>query len=324
MNKKKILITGVAGFIGFALARSLLKSGSLVYGIDNFEKYYSVELKKKRIKILKKYNDFYFNKIDFSSKKQIENFFKNKKFDCVIHLGAQAGVRYSLTNPEKYILTNFIGFINIIENSLKKNVAKFIFASSSSVYGEQKKFPSDEKIFLDPKNIYARTKKLNEEIALDMSRFKNIEILGLRFFTVYGEWGRPDMFIMKFLKSLYSNQKLDLFNKGNHSRDFTYIDDVIEIIKKLIVKKSKKKYQIFNLCSNRPIHLKKLIKIMIKYTQVKPNIVLKKFQKADVFKTHGDNKKIKKYLNYSNFTSIDKGIEKTIKWYKENKIWKYN
>ncbi len=321
--KKKILITGVAGFIGFALAEKLIKKNFIVYGIDNLDNYYSIKLKKKRIELLKRNKNFHFKKINFSKKKNIEIFFKGKKFETVVHLGAQAGVRYSLTNPDKYIDTNFIGFINIIENSIKNKIKKFIFASSSSVYGEQKNFPIKENIYLDPKNIYARTKKLNEEIAYDIHRLNNIDITGLRLFTVYGEWGRPDMFIMKFLKCLYNKEKLKLFNKGNHYRDFTYIEDVVEIMSKLIIKKQDKKFKIFNICSNKPIHLKKLINIMVKQTKKIPNILLTNFQKADVLKTHGDNRKIKKYLKYYKFTKIEEGIKKTIAWYKDNKIWNY-
>ena len=323
MQKKKVLITGVAGFIGFALAEKLIKKNFIVHGIDNFDNYYSVKLKKKRIELLKRNNNFHFRKINFTKKNNIKLFFKGKKFETVIHLGAQAGVRYSLTNPDKYIDTNFIGFINIIENSIKNKIKKFIFASSSSVYGEQKNFPIKENIYLDPKNIYARTKKLNEEIAFDIHRLNKIDITGLRLFTVYGEWGRPDMFIMKFLKCLYNKEKLKLFNKGNHYRDFTYIDDVVEIISKLIIKKQNKKFKIFNICSNKPIHLKKLINIMVKQTKKIPNILLTNFQKADVLKTHGDNQKIKRYLKYYKFTKIEEGIKKTIIWYKDNKIWKY-
>ena len=313
----------MAGFIGFALAEKLIKKNFIVYGIDNLDNYYSIKLKKKRIELLKRNKNFHFKKINFSKKKNIEIFFKGKKFETVVHLGAQAGVRYSLTNPDKYIDTNFIGFINIIENSIKNKIKKFIFASSSSVYGEQKNFPIKENIYLDPKNIYARTKKLNEEIAFDIHRLNKIDITGLRLFTVYGEWGRPDMFIMKFLKCLYNKEKLKLFNKGNHYRDFTYIEDVVEIMSKLIIKKQDKKFKIFNICSNKPIHLKKLINIMVKQTKKIPNILLTNFQKADVLKTHGDNRKIKKYLKYYKFTKIEEGIKKTIAWYKDNKIWNY-
>ena len=323
MKRKKILITGAAGFIGFSLARKLTNSNFKVYGIDNFDEYYSVKLKKTRIRILKKNKNFIFKKVDFRKNKKLTNFFKGKKFETVIHLGAQAGVRYSLTNPDKYFETNFIGFLNIIENTIKNKVKKFIYASSSSVYGDQKKFPVTENINLDPKNIYARTKKLNEEIAFDIYRNNKISMIGLRFFTVYGEWGRPDMFIMKFMKSVFKKEKLQLFNHGDHFRDFTYVDDVTEIVKKLVQKKNDNKFHIFNICSNKPIHLQKLIAIIKNYTKKLPKIVPTKFQKADVFKTHGDNKKIKKYLKYYKFTNINDGIKKNFEWYKLNQIWKY-
>ena len=323
MINKKILITGVAGFIGFNLAKKLLKNKIIVYGIDNLDPYYSVKLKKKRVQILKNYKNFYFEKINFSKKKKILNYFKNKNFYCVIHFGAQAGVRYSLKNPGKYIESNFIGFINIIENSINNGVKKIIYASSSSIYGDQKKFPLNEKMKTDPKNIYARTKKLNEEIANDISKKNNISIIGLRLFTVYGEWGRPDMFIMKFLNAIFNKNPMILFNRGNHLRDFTYIDDVTEIIKKLIFKINKKKHLIFNICSNKPIHLKNIINKIYKFSKQLPKIKKTSFQKADVFKTHGNNSKIKKFLNYNNFTNIDDGLKNTLKWYIKNKIWKY-
>ena len=323
MINKKILITGVAGFIGFNLAIKLLKNKSIVYGIDNLDPYYSVKLKKKRVQILKNYKNFYFEKINFSKKNKILNYFKNKYFFCVIHFGAQAGVRYSLKNPGKYIESNFIGFINIIENSINNGVKKIIYASSSSIYGDQKKFPLDEKMKTNPKNIYARTKKLNEEIANDISKKNNISIIGLRLFTVYGEWGRPDMFIMKFLNAIFNKNPMILFNRGNHLRDFTYIDDVTEIIKKLIFKNNKKKHLIFNICSNKPIHLKNIINKIYKFSKQLPKIKKTSFQKADVFKTHGNNSKIKKFLNYKNFTNIDDGLKNTLEWYIKNKIWKY-
>ena len=175
----------------------------------------------------------------------------------------------------------------------------------------------------DPKNIYARTKKLNEEIANDISKKNNISIIGLRLFTVYGEWGRPDMFIMKFLNAIFNKNSMILFNRGNHLRDFTYIDDVTEIIKKLIFKNNKKKHLIFNVCSNKPIHLKNIINKIYKFSKQLPKIKKTSFQKADVFKTHGNNSKIKKFLNYKNFTNIDDGLKNTLKWYIKNKIWKY-
>ena len=322
-KKKKVLITGVAGFIGFSLAKKLCEDGFLIKGIDNYDPYYSVQLKKKRIKHLKKFKNFHFKKIDITKKKLVENYFNKNEFDQVIHLAAQAGVRYSLTNPDKYIDVNFLGFINIIENVINKKIDKFIFASSSSVYGEQKKYPVKESYKLNPKNIYAQTKVLNENISYDLNQKNNTKIIGLRFFTVYGEWGRPDMFIMKYLNAIYLKKKINIFNRGNHYRDFTYIDDVTSMVKKIIIRKTQKNFQIFNICSNRPIYLKKLILMINKMTLKKPLVAMTKFQKADVLKTHGDNKKIKKYLNYKKFTNINLGLKKTIEWFNKEKAWKY-
>ena len=322
-KKKKVLITGVAGFIGFSLAKKLCEDGFLIKGIDNYDPYYSVQLKKKRIEYLKKFKNFHFKKIDITKKKLVENYFNENEFDQVIHLAAQAGVRYSLTNPDKYIDVNFLGFINIIDNVINKKIDKFIFASSSSVYGEQKKYPVKESYKLNPKNIYAQTKVLNENISYDLNQKNNTKIIGLRFFTVYGEWGRPDMFIMKYLNAIYLKKKINIFNRGNHYRDFTYIDDVTSMVKKIIIKRTQKKYQIFNICSNRPIYLKKLISMINKMTPKKPLVAMTKFQKADVLKTHGDNKKIKKYINYKKFTNINLGLKKTIEWFNKEKAWKY-
>ena len=316
------LITGCAGFIGYSLSEHLLNCNHKVLGIDNFDDYYSVSLKKKRINELKKFKNFSFLKIDILDQKKITNSFKKKKVDLIIHLAAQAGVRYSLINPSKYFNTNIIGFSNIINNCVKQKIKKVFYASSSSVYGDLKLFPLKENLKLFPKNIYSKSKQINEQIASDVSKSFNINMVGLRFFTVYGPWGRPDMFLMKFLNSIFNKKNFYLFNKGNHTRDFTYIDDIVDIMISL-VKKDLKGHHIFNICSNKPIHLSQIIKCINKYSKKLPKIVRKKFQKADVLKTHGDNKKIKKIVNFKNFTPIDIGVKKTIEWYKKNKIWKY-
>jgi len=202
---KKIFITGVAGFIGFSLANNFLKKKYKVIGIDNFDDYYSVKLKKERLKILKKNKNFFFNNIDISNFKKLNNVIKKNKIEILIHLAAQAGVRYSLINPNKYIDTNILGFMNLIKSVENKNVKKFIYASSSSVYGDSTKFPLCENDELNPKNIYGLSKKINEEIAEYYSKIYNIKFVGLRFFTIYGEWGRPDMFLLKMFKA--SKQK---------------------------------------------------------------------------------------------------------------------
>ena len=231
----KILITGVAGFIGFHVARDLLKNEKFeVYGVDNYDKYYSVKLKKKRIQLLKKNKKFLFNKIDIT-RDNINFYFAKKKFDVVIHLAAQAGVRYSLINPEKYFNTNVLGFSNLFENINTKKIKKVIYASSSSVYGDTKNFPTSEKNIIKPKNIYGYTKIINEHMANYYSKKINIPFIGLRLFTVYGTWGRPDMFILKVLDCHYKKKKFNLNNYGNHLRDYTSIKDVLKILMRISI-----------------------------------------------------------------------------------------
>ena len=292
------LVTGCAGFIGYHVAESILKKNknSKVIGLDNINDYYSVKLKKERIKILNTNTKFKFYQIDLIKKKEIEKIYKKFKIHTVIHLAAQAGVRYSVINPSSYYESNIIGFTNIIDLSKKYDVKKFIFASSSSVYGDKKKYPLNEKEKIYPKNIYSASKKLNEDMARDVSNISKMKIIGLRFFTIYGKWGRPDMFIFSFLKSIKQKKIYHLNNYGNHVRDFTHVDDVLIIINKLIIKKIMKNFQIFNVCSNKPIKMNILISIMQKY--IKKKAIIKKIShnKVEVFKTHGDNSKIKKEL----------------------------
>ena len=318
----KILISGSAGFIGFNLAFKLLKlfPKYKVLGVDNFDKYYSVNLKKNRIKILKKYKNFIFKNLDINNKKKLNKFLDNNKPDIVYHLAAQAGVRYSLINPEKYVDTNIKGFFNLCEISRKNNVNKFFYASSSSVYGESNSFPLNENDKINPKNIYGLSKKINEQMAEMYSFQSKIKFVGLRFFTVYGPWGRPDMMMMKYISSSIKNKKFELFNYGNHTRDFTYIDDVTSILIKFINKKISR-HDIFNICSSKPINLKIILRKLNKHLN-KVNLVKKPMQQADVKKTHGSNKKIRKFLRYNKFCKIDDGIANTVKWYK--KYIKYN
>ena len=319
-----ILITGCAGFIGFHLSEFLSKKykKSKIIGFDNINNFYSPILKKMRIKELKKNKNFYFKKIDLENKKKLENIFKKNKIKIVIHLAAQAGVRDSLKMPNSYFKSNFIGFMNIVAVSNKNKVKKFIFASSSSVYGDKKKFPLKENMNISPKNIYAATKKINEDIANDLSKISNMKMIGLRFFTVYGKFGRPDMFIFKFLNSLLNNKKFYLFNKGNHYRDYTHIDDVVNIIINLIKKKITRKFQIFNICSNNPIDLNKLVKFISNFLNIKPKIIKKKRNSIEVLKTHGDNKKILSFLKIKLRKNIFFELPTIIDWYKKNQIWK--
>ena len=319
-----ILITGCAGFIGYHLSEFLSKKykKSKIIGFDNINNFYSPILKKMRIKELKKNKNFYFKKMDLENKKKLENIFKKNKIKIVIHLAAQAGVRDSLKMPNSYFKSNFIGFMNVVAASNKNKVKKFIFASSSSVYGDKKKFPLKENMNISPKNIYAATKKINEDIANDLSKISNMKMVGLRFFTVYGKFGRPDMFIFKFLNSLLNNKKFYLYNKGNHYRDYTHIDDVVNIIISLIKKKITRKFQIFNICSNNPIDLNKLVKFISNFVNIKPKIIKKKRNSIEVLKTHGDNKKILSFLKIKLRKNIFFELPTIIDWYKKNQIWK--
>ncbi len=315
----KILITGVAGFIGYSVAEDLLKKNHMVLGIDNFDSYYSIGLKKKRLSILKRNKKFNFSKIDIVNVKKLHNFFKNKKFDMIIHLAAQAGVRYSFINPGKYIDTNIFGFLNIIQEAKKNKIKNIIYASSSSVYGENKNFPLKESEELNPKNIYAVSKKLSEEMAEMYQKISNINFIGLRFFTVYGEWGRPDMFMMKLFKSHMTNKTFYLNNYGNHLRDFTYIGDVVNAVNKLI-KKRFKKHEIFNICSNNPVNIYDIVKNFKKKYIVK--VKLTEIHKADILKTHGSNKKLTKNISKIKYSNFYDTFYKTFDWYKKNKIYK--
>jgi len=310
-----ILITGCAGFIGYSLAAKLLKNKiNNIFGFDNLNKFYSVKLKKKRLFNLKQNKNFKFYKIDLSNKKKLSYLFKKQKIDIVFHFAAQAGVRYVSSHPEKFIHSNILGFHNLIDVSKNYNIKKLFYASSSSVYGDSNKFPVDEKSKLNPKNIYGLSKKLNEEY-IKINSNKKTQYVGLRFFTVYGEWGRPDMLILKYLDYARKNKTLYLNNSGNHWRDFTYIDDVTKILSKLIRKKFKKN-EIYNICSNRPILIKNLISYLNKKTgfnKIK-NVDL---NNLEVFKTHGKNMKLKRKINFSKYSNFNKNVDKTIKWFKK-------
>ena len=314
----KILITGAAGFIGFNLSKHLSKKDKFkIIGIDNLDNYYDVSLKKKRLNLLKKEKNFSFIKIDLNNQKKLEKIFKKFKFDFIFNLAAQAGVRYSIQYPEKYIDSNVKGFFNIIECAKKFKIKRLFYASSSSVYGESRNFPLHERERILPKNIYALSKKINEEISFIYKNFYNVKSTGLRFFTVYGEWGRPDMMMLKYINSYYKKKQFELFNYGNHHRDFTYIGDVVKILESLLLKQKKlPSHEIFNICSNKPLNLKKVISFM-KQKGINPKIKKKTLQKADILKTHGDNKKVLKITKFRNFTDWKLGIDRTIKWYLE-------
>ena len=321
----KVLVTGCAGFLGYHICDELLKinNSTSIIGIDSINDYYSQGIKKKRLKDLKENKNFLFYKIDISNKKKLKKIFNDHKFEIIIHLAAQAGVRHALKDPESYLDSNIKGFLNLVDNLKTNTVKKFIFASSSSVYGEGKKFPQSEEMKPKPINIYSSTKLLNEEIIRDYSNISKIKFIGLRFFTIYGSHGRPDMFLFKLLKSIFKKNSFYLNNYGNHLRDFTHVDDVKMIIKKLIDKKIKTKFQIFNVCSNNPISILKLISDVSKITSTNPKIVKIKRHKADVLKTHGSNIKIKKYLNIKSFRNIFEELLPIVNWYRDKKFYKY-
>ncbi len=315
----QILITGTAGFIGFGITKYLLNSSNVkIIGIDNFNNYYSKKLKKDRIKELSKHKKFSFFNINILNKKKLEKIFKVKKINLIINLAAQAGVRYSLEKPNEFVDNNIQGFYNLIDVSKKYGIKKIIYASSSSIYGDSKRFPLKEDQKVNPKNIYALSKKINEDMAEVFSKQYNISFIGLRFFTVYGEWGRPDMFLMKYLTSSY-NKKSNFYlnNFGKHTRDFTYILDVCKIISKLLFSKKKLDHEIFNICSNKPKKLTDIIEKINSLTNKKPKLFKRKLQQADVVKTHGANKKIKNFIGNQNFTPIDVGLKNTIEWFKD-------
>lgn len=317
-----ILITGCAGFIGFNLVKSLLQKKNIkILGIDNLNNYYDTKLKYDRLNIIKKLPNFKFKKLDITDEGKLKLFFKNKKFDIVVNLAAQAGVRYSFKNPKVYIDTNVIGFYNLLECCKSFKIKKLLFASSSSVYGEVDKFPLKENFNTDLTNsLYGSTKKINEVMAATYSKLYKINCIGLRFFTVYGPYGRPDMSLYKFTKSINEGKQVQLFNYGNHVRDFTYIDDVVESIKRLILVKNRKKidklFDIYNIGSNNPKSLIEYVQTIEKLLGRKAKIVKKPFQKGDIIKTHASVNKLFKKTNYKPSTKMINGIKSYIDWYK--------
>ena len=317
MKNKTTLITGAAGFIGFHISLYLLKKGKKVIGIDNLNNYYLPKIKKNRLKILSKFNNFKFYKIDITNLKKLEKIFDKVSIDTIINLAAQAGVAYSLTNPKKYFLTNSLGFFNICLSAKKYNIKKVLFASSSSVYGDNQKLPVKENYELNPLSYYAITKQNNEQTAKFFSTISKTKYIGLRFFSVYGLYGRPDMIIYKLISSFKNKKTFYLNNFGEHKRDFTHVDDVIKIINKLLNKNLKNDYDIFNICSSKPVSLKLIIQIF-KKNEILPKLKLRGFQQGDIKDAYGSNSKINNIIkiNYKNF---EKSINEIINFEKTNK-----
>ena len=323
--KKYILITGCAGFIGFHLSLKLLSKYN-VFGIDNMNNYYDLKLKKNRLTILQKKKNFSFHKIDLINFNDIKNTFKKKKFSDIIHLAAQAGVQHSLKKPEEYLTNNIDAFFNIVKFSKLKNIKRVIYASSSSVYGKNKKLPFYEKQKTDsPLSIYAASKIMNELMAHTYSYLNNTSFIGLRFFTVYGPYGRPDMSLYNFTNSIINNKTVYLNNYGNHMRDFTYVDDIVESISRIIFKKTKKfKHKIFNIGNEKPVSLKKYVKIISFLLKKKPKIRYRKLQIGDVKSTYSNSSELYKYIKFKPKTKIEDGLKKYVEWYKNYYEKNYN
>lgn len=331
--EKKILVTGAAGFVGYHLVKRLFKENCKITGIDNLNEYYDVGLKKSRLSNLEGNPNFKFVQIDLVNKEKILELFAKEQFDIVINLAAQAGVRYSITNPYAYIDSNIIGFINILESCRNHPVEHLIYASSSSVYGANVKQPFSESDNVDhPVSLYAATKKSNELMAHTYSDLYKIPTTGLRFFTVYGSYGRPDMAYYSFTKNIIESTPIKIFNEGNLERDFTYIDDIVEGISRLLNKApvenkdwdklkadpatSFAPYKIFNIGNNQPVRLMDFISTLENKLGKKAIKEYLPMQPGDVYSTYADISNLNKYVDYKPVTSIDEGLEIFVNWYK--------
>ncbi len=323
------LITGVAGFIGYHMAEALLSKGEKVVGVDNLNDYYEVALKRARLSRIGANPLFDFRKIDISDRFLVRELFNTLKPATVVHLAAQAGVRYSLTNPHAYIESNINGFLNILEGCKKSEVQHLIYASSSSVYGGNTVLPFSEDDRVEkPLSLYGATKISNELMARVYSDLYNIPTTGLRFFTVYGPWGRPDMSLFRFTKNIIANEPIDVFNDGNHKRDFTYIDDIINglVATSNLVpsrppdepdKSISPPYQIFNIGNGRPVELTEMIKILENALGRKAKLNFMPRQPGDVHDTHANIELLEKVTGYRPKTDLETGVSRFLAWYKE-------
>lgn len=331
---KKILLTGAAGFIGFHLTQLLLENQYQVIGIDNMNDYYDVALKKGRLALLQDKAGFSFFEMDLKDRAGINALFELHKPEAVIHLAAQAGVRYSITNPYAYVDSNLIGFVNIIEACRNNPVEHLLYASSSSVYGGNKVAPFSTNHNVDhPVSLYAATKKSNELMAHTYSHLYHIPTTGLRFFTVYGPWGRPDMAYFSFTKDILEGRPIKVFNHGKMERDFTYISDIVEGILKLIplapkanpdwnevdgsISQSRAPYRIYNIGNNSPVQLEKFISVIEEKLGKQANKVYVDMQAGDVLRTYADVADLENAIGFKPSTSIEEGIGKFVDWYKE-------
>lgn len=320
---RKVLITGVAGFIGYHLAKRLIAENIFVIGIDNMNDYYSVELKKDRLKNIGERDNFLFIEASIENMDVLEDCFKNYRPDIVINLAAQAGVRYSIENPKAYIDSNIIGFFNMLECCRRYPVKHLIFASSSSVYGANKKVPYSTKDKVDtPVSLYAATKKTDELLAYSYSKLYKIKTTGLRFFTVYGPFGRPDMAYFSFTDKIMNDKSIQIFNNGDMYRDFTYIDDIIEGIVRLldyIPKEDENNafYKIYNIGNNNPVKLMDFINILEESLGRSAKKEYLPMQLGDVYQTYADIEELKRDTGFAPKTKLSDGINKFVEWYKK-------
>lgn len=330
----KILITGSAGFIGHALSQRLLKRGDEVIGIDNLNDYYDVSLKKARLARLNNHENFSTNEVDLENADAIAKIFKEQQPQRVVNLAAQAGVRYSLKNPQAYVSANLEGFVNVLEGCRHNDVEHLVYASSSSVYGSNTTLPFSVHSNVDhPVSLYAASKKANELFAHTYSHLFSLPTTGLRFFTVYGPWGRPDMALFLFTKAILAGEPIDVFNNGNHKRDFTYVDDIIEGVIRTIDKvatssdefdsrspdpaTSHAPYRIFNIGGGNPVELMRYIEILEDCLGKKAQKNFLPMQAGDVPETSADVKALADYVGYKPDTRIEVGIERFVAWYRD-------
>lgn len=331
---QNILVTGAAGFIGFHLSKKLLADGRNVVGLDNINDYYDVSLKKARLAQLESEKNFTFIKADLEDKAEIEKLFENNQFDAVVNLAAQAGVRYSLINPHAYMQSNIVGFLNILEGCRHHKVKHLVYASSSSVYGANTKMPFSVSDNVDhPVSLYAASKKSNELMAHTYSHLYGLPTTGLRFFTVYGPWGRPDMALFIFTKAILEGKPIDVFNHGKMRRDFTFIDDIVEGVYRttLNIAKpesswsgdnpdpscSKAPYRIYNIGNNNPVELMEMIGALEKTLGKEAKKNMMDIQPGDVPATYADVEALTRDVGFKPATPIEEGIGRFVKWYRE-------
>ncbi|MEX0726809.1 MAG: NAD-dependent epimerase [Planctomycetaceae bacterium] len=328
------LVTGAAGFIGFHVARRLLERGDRVVGLDNVNDYYSVQLKRDRLAILEGNGNFSFEEVDLADRAGLEKPFAQNEFKAVIHLAAQAGVRYSLENPSAYVSSNLVGFGNILELCRHHRLGHLVYASSSSVYGANRRMPFSVHDNVDhPLSLYAATKKANELMAHTYSHLFGLPTTGLRFFTVYGPWGRPDMAVFKFTKAILAGKPIDVYNDGQMRRDFTYIDDIVAGILRVTEtiptpnpewsaeqpdpSCSFAPYRVYNIGNNRPVELMHLIAVLEQAIGKPAAKNMLPMQPGDVLETYADISDLERDVGFRPTTSIEEGVKRFVEWYRE-------